>query len=466
MTKLNMVNFRHSVATQLLASVFSVYLLIAVTVTVVHMAAEYFNTQSAIEQDLQVLNKTFSPGLAPSLWNADVDQVQITLQGLMEVPILVGAKVEMPDYGMVASAGTYLDENNNPIGTSRTGVFGQSFSIQWEGSYVGTLVLYSNTDVVIEKVKLGFLFIIVNSIIKTVALWMIFFICSRKLLSSPLTRLTHATEQLDTEAASPLAIDIGVVQRNELQTLQHAFNKMAERLWSTQHKLHNSLKQVEDANRRLHLLLESTQILLRSPDPYMVLIHSIQTLLKTQVFENSLTVNLVFREPDSTSQHPMYRHFCMPMEINKEGKLLPAQQGLQDLKSFSAPVIRPMRDFPLDTIHVTESVVFDDTLFIPIRLDAELFGLIELQGVKQAFEESDKEFLDTLTHILTLVLSGMKRVSPAQATDSQNNLETPLKNNVKADLETDLKNNSETDLKNNSETDLNTDKVGSPKLPE
>ena len=68
-SNISRVRLGNSISTQLLTKVFSLYVLIALSVTLVHMGAEYYNTKDSIRQDLRVFQTTFEKGLALGLFN-------------------------------------------------------------------------------------------------------------------------------------------------------------------------------------------------------------------------------------------------------------------------------------------------------------------------------------------------------------------------------------------------------------
>ena len=84
------VSIKDSIATRLLTSVFSIYFLVALSVTVVHMVAEYYNTRDYIVNDLVLFQKTFEQGLAAEVWNLDEDSLRLIVQGIINIPSIVG----------------------------------------------------------------------------------------------------------------------------------------------------------------------------------------------------------------------------------------------------------------------------------------------------------------------------------------------------------------------------------------
>lgn len=60
--------FRQSIALHLLTTIFSVYFLIAVLVTVVQLYKEYEDTKAKFYDEIQTLPATFNRGIVDSVW--------------------------------------------------------------------------------------------------------------------------------------------------------------------------------------------------------------------------------------------------------------------------------------------------------------------------------------------------------------------------------------------------------------
>ncbi len=281
------VKVKHSIATRLLKVVFSLYFIVTLTVTCIHMVAEYYNARDGVFLELEMFHTTFERGLANEVWNYDEDALKSILQGILDVPIIVGVTIEdnkgteLMEMGLVldSSGNLHASENHSPSGTIEENqifsdllqykfgiVFTRSDGKQIE---VGTGTFYSRNSIVFEKVRYGFLFIIANSIIKTISLWIIFLLVSRFLLSKPLSILTSATENLNLENLDQLQVDVQTKGQNELKILEIAFNSMVKKLYSAKsqldrmnqdleekveqrtHELQFSLVQVENAQEQL-----------------------------------------------------------------------------------------------------------------------------------------------------------------------------------------------------------------------
>jgi len=198
------IHIKDSIAMKLLKMVFSLYLLIAITVTLTHMVAEYYNTEDSVAQDLQVFQKTFEASLSQAVWSFDEAQLQSVLTGMLNVPIITGVKVNVGEESdEIYGAGVIFDQEGKRIALNSEedlvpveeqgeffGIIEHRFPLIFMDEYgnankMGEGTVYSNTSIVFQKVQYGFLFIVINSVIKTVALWVIFLWVSGPLLSRP-----------------------------------------------------------------------------------------------------------------------------------------------------------------------------------------------------------------------------------------------------------------------------------------
>lgn len=97
--------FKNSIATKLLKTVFSLYVLIAFGVTIGHMIVEYRYQKTSIQKDLKDVQKTFEKGLALDVWQINKRSLQSTIEGMLKIPIIVGVKIQNGDNLNIAVEG-------------------------------------------------------------------------------------------------------------------------------------------------------------------------------------------------------------------------------------------------------------------------------------------------------------------------------------------------------------------------
>ena len=247
--------FRQSIALHLLTTIFSVYFLVAVVVTVVQLYKEYEDTKAKFYSEIQTLPATFNRGIVDSVWTYNKELLHSILLGMHNLPIVVGIKVESIDHKMDLQIGAVLNEKNEityydssgkvtqqkEFGFGTDTLFKHEFPIDYTGAAfdhkvpLGQVTLYSNNQLVFDRVKYGFILILINSIIKTIALWFIIYYFIKKYLGQPLKEFTTKIHKQDVQ--SPQAIDLNIywTDTNELLILKDSYNQMIQRL--NEHKI-------------------------------------------------------------------------------------------------------------------------------------------------------------------------------------------------------------------------------------
>ncbi|WP_427981818.1 diguanylate cyclase [Agarivorans sp.] len=282
--------YRQSIALHLLLIIFGLYFLVAVLVTVVQLYKEYENTKKEFYDEIQTLPATFGKGISDSVWTYNQELLQSILQGMYNLPIVVGVKINSLDHKMDVQVGAVFNQQNQVeyydskglateqklTGLGANALFAHEFPIYYQGPAfsqdipLGTVTLYSNDQLVFERVKYGFILILINSVIKTFVLWFIIYFFINKHLGKPLKEFTLKISQQNTKFPQPIDLAINWTDKNELLILKDSYNQMIERVNKHQHEL-LELNQVLDEKvkartRDLELAKESAELLAYS-DP-------------------------------------------------------------------------------------------------------------------------------------------------------------------------------------------------------
>ncbi|WNO10026.1 ATP-binding protein [Teredinibacter sp. KSP-S5-2] len=211
--------FENSIGLRLLRYVFGCYLIVTIVVTTAQLLAEYSHVKKGIFVELVGLEQTFKHSIAESVWTFDSIQLSSTLKGMNEIDFVVGVKIVDTRGQILASIGTYdnnadnthllskIPEQNIKHKKTQTNsgskvLYEYTFPIIHDknnlsqNQYIGYGHIYSDNDTVMERVKYGFILIIINSVIKTLALWLIFLYFTRNILAVPLRELAERTRDL------------------------------------------------------------------------------------------------------------------------------------------------------------------------------------------------------------------------------------------------------------------------------
>ncbi|MBF0287573.1 MAG: response regulator [SAR324 cluster bacterium] len=266
MLKHSQVRLKDSIATKLLSYVFSIYLVVSIIVTLFHMVSEYRRVESNVIEDIKIFYLNSNPTMATALWEADKDQMQSVLDGIIRSPTILGVRISDISGRYVHTLGkTFkpesqlqsLEQGKRGMLVRKSGgdLFGYQFPLIYSTNtgdhHLGKMILYSSPAVIFARVQSSYLFIIINAIIKTIVLWVVFLWFSRFLLQRPLSVLTSVSQEIALDNLEKVRIDaktFGKTNRrpNELQILGESFNAMVQKLLESR----NELAQSEETQKR------------------------------------------------------------------------------------------------------------------------------------------------------------------------------------------------------------------------
>jgi len=255
-----------TLAGRLFQLVFGWYVLLAIVVTGIQLGLEYSSIRTAISAELIALERTFSPSVADALWNYDQALLDSLAKGIAQTAIITGVKVENSYGRIVTSEGRIpgSDEQNPdnrwvPSQKHEVALLSASqLAEQHNKLTFGKMVLYSDRNVVLDRIKYSFLVILINSLVKAAGLWLIFYWAITWSLSRPLTELANSISSLSLKSDDDEPVLIDYPHRDEIGVLVASLNDMRIRLSAShrvlEQKVAERTQELEAANHRLEVL--------------------------------------------------------------------------------------------------------------------------------------------------------------------------------------------------------------------
>ena len=239
--------FSRSVAARLLRIVFSLYFVVTLITTVCQLSSEYLRSEDAVIDLMKDTADAFHKPLAHSIWNIDELGIAETLAGITTNRAITGAVVTN-EGGLNYSAGK-IDESSLQV--SKILEFAVS---ETEKQTLGTLTIFSTYGAILKRVEQSFYLIILFSMIKTLALWVIFFYFSNRLVAQPLTSLTHITQTFDPDhiTHSQIAIGADILNRSdEVGVLAQNFKRLMGAIREKVTLIKKHLATIQEQNQHL-----------------------------------------------------------------------------------------------------------------------------------------------------------------------------------------------------------------------
>ena len=304
----NKVFLKDSISVTLLKSVFGIYVIIALVVTSIHMLIDYNSAKKMIHEELKLYQTTFESIIGNAVWHMNQEHMNSAISSILKLPSAVGVSVIDAENRVLMSMGTisetekemvHIDIDGKIIAAPGEMKFSQYlfwhesdiiFAEDSEHELLGRVIIYSNTAVVFQRVKYGYVMLIVNAIIKTIALWIIFILFARILLKRPLELMTTTASQLDVDSFSNVKMDIKTTRMNEFKVLEITFNKLLNKLNKYFLSLKKNEKELQVAKEELeHRVEVRTKELINAEKYVSNIIHSMADTLIVINFDKTIT---------------------------------------------------------------------------------------------------------------------------------------------------------------------------------
>ena len=220
---------KNGIGIRLLRYVFGCYLVVTILVTAVQLYSEYTNVRNDISDQISNLEKSFKESFMNSIWVYDIEQLEITLFGVTKIDIISGVKIVNERNEELSSVGNTFSKTSKMISTKTLEhprvkeialiqqgetktqtLFEYSFALEYQEeedgkvNQIGNGYFYTDVNTVLDRVWYSFILIVINSVIKTAALWFFFLYFINRFIAKPLNALTNAASALNPDKIETL----------------------------------------------------------------------------------------------------------------------------------------------------------------------------------------------------------------------------------------------------------------------
>ena len=216
----------------------------AIIITVTQLFLEFEASREDIKNEMKDVAKTFAPAIQSAVFDLDDELIATILTGINENPIIVGVDLKGDKGERLSQVGKETKRIVN------LDFFEQQFSIRLdilhpdEKLLLGQVQLISDYSVIYNRLKVGILLIIINSVLKTAILWVIMIYFLRKYLASPIDQFTKELNGLDFGNLKP--IGLSYPYKNELARMHSSFNALINGFISSKRELKKYHEELEE----------------------------------------------------------------------------------------------------------------------------------------------------------------------------------------------------------------------------
>ena len=240
--------YRKGLGWQLLISILSIYFVITFVVTIAQMVIEYFEMRSQVHQRLQNVERIYYPTLAASLWELNTKQVDDLQEKILALSFISAIRiVDEQGHDTLKSKGDV-----RPGVATVTHTFSLNYRDANADAHLADVTLMTTHGVVFDLLKVSYQLIVVNALIKSLALTILFVWVFKKRLSAPLGKLTSQIETINLNSLEKTRISLDQPEKNELSQLERAFNTMLSLLDAERKRHAAHLEEInEDLERQV-----------------------------------------------------------------------------------------------------------------------------------------------------------------------------------------------------------------------
>ncbi|MBE1299932.1 MAG: sensor histidine kinase [Alteromonadaceae bacterium] len=404
---------------KLLTRGLSVYFILTLIVTVGQILTEYLNAKNHIQGELQTLKNTFSTSLTRAIWELNTPQAQSIAEGLMELPIVEGVQIRDENGNYIADLGRTVVLQMDPVSSGIMqdhggGTFGYTFPLIFEfsgrTSNVGDVTLYSSFEIIFGRIQVGVFFLIGNAIIKTGFLVFLFLNAFRRMLTDPLSELTHQINEFDIDRLENSKLLVKLEDENELAVLRDAYNKLVDDLIDFQNRLGGAQSELKEANRKLD---EQNLLLEQEVAKKTASLSKIMLDLEQQKDELMVNQEELKRENEN-------RRVAEESLLRKNSELA---DSMETLKLAQDQLVESERMASLGGL--VAGIAHDVNTPIGVSVTAASFLQDRLKTLQTAFDDKKltsktmASFIEEANQTMTLLLSNLNRASDLVASFKQ-----------------------------------------------
>ncbi|MGL4205690.1 MAG: ATP-binding protein [Aeromonadaceae bacterium] len=242
---------KNSLSIQLLSYILACSTLLAVIITLLQLFWDYRQDVDQVESSLNQIESSFLQPIASSLWNLDEEQIQVQLEGIMNLPSMQFVEVRE----VMGSSAVHLLSLGKSLPQYD---ISREFELVYQGEKVGKLFVASSLEMIYHRLLEKSVLILITQTIKTLVVSFCILLIFYYKVVRHLNRIVNYTENFNPDEFSrPLELEGRSNNGNvsdELDLLARSINRMRLSLadeFAARQQVSERLKQERDFSTTL-----------------------------------------------------------------------------------------------------------------------------------------------------------------------------------------------------------------------
>lgn len=260
-------NNKHTITYEVIRYISIYYFSVAIILTFFQLVFEYYNIKQNINEYVQEIHVSFNESITNSLWEFNEIQTKSIIKGLLKSPIITKVQIISSDGKSLFETDTDKIKSNYFDFLRANKEFKYKTKLiknldNGDSENIGTLIISSNNNVILSQLSRLLFYILFNSIIKTILLWVILVIFFNKKLKLPLQSFVNYISNINPRKPEKLKLDLSQ-EIIEFEEIEDSFNNLVEQLNNYKEVLEalveNKTELLKEKSVEVHELVESLE---------------------------------------------------------------------------------------------------------------------------------------------------------------------------------------------------------------
>ncbi|MCK4837258.1 MAG: PAS domain-containing protein [Desulfobulbaceae bacterium] len=361
-------------SSRVLWAVLSVYFVVALTLFTLQFFLKYVHVKNDIKEELAELENIFAEPLTTALWASTIPQIEALAIGITKLRIVTGIEIINKDSGLHATK--FLTKKSNLF--HRFQLF---YTFEKNSVYLATVTVYSDSSVVLNRLKIGFFLLITQIMVLSVVLTVLFIWAIRKYLRIPLEHFSGEIESVTAGSKEGDHFDFNfTTSYAEFEPLVNVLQEMGEKIA----KQFQSIQRIFDDLKKNHERLRTAQEIAR-------LGNWDWDITTNDIYLSEETYRIFDLAPNTNREtYKMFLKFVHPDDRNDVTASIKNARHKEQPLNIKHRIVLP--DGTIRIVHEQAITTFDDKRK-PVRMLGFVQDITEAQELLEKLSASEKHLL-------------------------------------------------------------------------